>query len=133
MAVKRITVHCTEVEDKPGALQELLAEAAAAKVDLMCFAAFSAGSGRGRVYLSAKKPQALAECVQNAGIETSAAAGFLISGDDKVGAAAEALKSLADANINGIAGAAMVCDRRYQMLLVVEAGDADAAARALGA
>jgi hypothetical protein len=61
MAVKRITVHCTEVEDKPGALQELLAEAAAAKVDLMCFAAFSAGSGRGRVYLSAKNPQALAE------------------------------------------------------------------------
>lgn len=28
MAVKRITVHCLEIEDKPGSLQKLLADAA---------------------------------------------------------------------------------------------------------
>ena len=65
MAVKRITVHCLEIEDKPGSLQKFLAKAASANVDLLCFAAFSAGGGRGRVYLSAKEPQALETCADS--------------------------------------------------------------------
>ena len=129
MAVKRITVHCLEIEDKPGSLQKLLADAASANVDLQCFAAFSAGGGRGRVYLSAKSEEAF----EALGLESTAAAGFIISGEDKVGVAAEALKGLADANINGVAGSATVCDGQYQMLVVVDAGDADAAEKALGA
>ena len=133
MAVRRITVHCLEVEDKPGSLQKLLAEAASANVDMLCFAAFSAGGGRGRVYVSAKKPEGLKACALEAGIEVTAAAGFIVSGEDKVGAAAEALKGLADAGISGVAGTAMVCDGQYQMLVVVEAADGDVAERALGA
>jgi len=133
MAVKRISVHCVEIADKPGSLQELLGKAASAKVDFQGFAAFSAGGGRGQVYLSAKDPQALSACVQNAGIEVTEAVGFIVSGADKVGVAAEDLKGLADAGINGIAGAAMVCDGQYQMLIVVNAADGDAAAKALGA
>lgn len=131
MAVKRISVHCVEIEDKPGSLQNLLEKAAAANVDLLCCAAFSAGAGRGRVYLSAKDPAALQACAQGAGIEATEAAGFIVSGQDKVGAAAEALKGLADAGINGIAGAAMVCNGQYQILIVVSAADGDAAEKAL--
>jgi hypothetical protein len=130
---KRITVHCIEIEDKPGSLQKLLAKVASAKVDLLCFAAFSAGGGRGQLYLSAKDPKALEACVRTAGIKTSAAAGFIIGGKDKVGAAGQSLKGLADADINGVAGAAMVCDGQYQMLVVVDAADGDAAEEALGA
>jgi sugar phosphate isomerase/epimerase len=133
MAVKRITVHCLEIEDKPGSLQKLLADAASANVDLLCFAAFSAGGGRGRVYVSGKDPDALKACAQEAGIEAAAAAGFIVSGDDRVGAAAESLKGLVEAGINGVAGAAMVCDGRYQMLIVVDAADGGAAEKALGA
>lgn len=133
MAVKRISVHCIEIEDKPGSFQELLAKVASANVDLLCAAAFSAGEGRGRVYISAKDPQALKACMQEAGIEVTSAAGFIVSGDDKVGAAAQSLKGLADANISGVAGAAMVCDGQYQMLVVVDAADGDAAEKALGA
>jgi hypothetical protein len=132
MAVKRITVQCVEIEDKPGSLQKLLAKIAA-KVDLLCFAAFSAGGGRGRLYLSAKDPNALEACARTAGIKASAAAGFIISGGDRAGAAGQSLKGLADAGINGVAGAAMVCDGQYQMLVVVEAADGDAAEEALGA
>ena len=127
--VKRITVHYLEIEDKPGSLQELLTQAASANVDLMCFAAFSAGDGRGRVYVSAKDPGAF----KALGIEGTAAAGFIVGGEDKVGAAAESLKGLADAGINGVAGTAMVCDGQYQMLIVVDAADGDAAEKALGA
>jgi hypothetical protein len=132
MAVKRVTIQCVEIEDKPGSLQKLLAKMASAKVDLLCFAAFSAG-GRGQVYLSAKDPKALEARARTAGIQTSAAAGFIIGGEDKVGAAEQSLKGLADAGINGVAGAAMVCDGQYQMLVVVKAADGDAAEEALGA
>ncbi len=71
MAVKRIVVHCLEIEDKPGSLQKLLAQAASANVDLLCFAAFSAGDGRGRVYVSAKDPEALKASTQKLGIEAT--------------------------------------------------------------
>ena len=133
MAVKRITVDCLEIEDKPGSLHKLLADAASANVDMLCVAAFSAGGGRGRVYVGAKDPEAFKACAQELGIDATAAAGFVISGEDKVGAAAEALKGLADAGISGVAGTAMVCDGQYHMLVVVDAGDGDAAERALGA
>ena len=130
MAVKRITVHCLEIEDKPGSLQELLGQAASANVDLLCFAAFSAG-GKGQVHIGAKDESAFKACAQKAGIESTAAAGFIIGGEDTVGAAADALKGLADAGINGVAGAAMACDGQYQMLVVVKASDGDAAEKAL--
>jgi len=133
MAVKRTTVHCLGIEDKPGSLQQLLAQAASVNVDLLCFAAFSVGGGRGSVYVSAKDTETLEACAQKAGIETTAAAGFIIGGEDKVGAAADALKGLADAGINGIAGAAMVCNGQYQMLIVVRAEDGDAAEKVLRA
>jgi hypothetical protein len=133
MATQRITVHCLEIEDKPGSLQKLLAQVASANVDLLCFAAFSSGGGRGKVYLGAKAPQALKSAAQKAGIKATAAAGFIVGGEDVVGAAADSLKGLADAGINGVAGAAMVCDGQYHMLIVVNAADADAAEKALGA
>lgn len=133
MAVKRITVDCVEIEDKPGSLQKFLAQGSSANVDLLCFVVFSAGDGSGRVYLSTKEPDTFKAFAQEAGIETTAAAGFIVGGADKAGAAAEALKGLAESGINGVAGAAMVCDGRYQMLVVVDAADAEAAEKALGA
>ncbi len=133
MAVKRITIRSVEIEDKPGTLQGLLAKISSANVDLLCLAAFSADGGRGKVYLSAKDPEAFAAFARGAGIETNAAAGFVISGGDKAGAAAEALKALAQADINGVAGAAMVCDGEYRMLVVVDAADGDGAGEVLGA
>lgn len=131
MAAKRITIHCVEIEDKPGSLQKLLAEAASANVDFLCVAAFSAGQGKGRVYLGAKDPDALEACAQEAGIQATTMVGFMAGGADEVGAAARALEGLAAAGINGVAGAAMVCDGQYQMLVVVAAADGDAAETAL--
>jgi len=133
MAVKEITIHCVEIEDRPGSLQELLSKASAANVDFQCIAAYSIGGPYGKVCLSAKDAESFAAFARQAGIDTTTAAGFMISGEDKVGAAAEALKGLAEANINGLAGAAMVFEDQYQMLVVVDAADADAAHKALWA
>ena len=132
MAAKRIVIHSLEIEDKPGSLYKFLADAAHANVDMLCLTAFSMGFGRGRVCASAKDPDALKSFAGESGIDVTTEAGFMVSGEDKIGAAAETLKALAEARINGVAGAAMVCDGHYQMLVVVEAGDADAAAEALG-
>jgi len=132
MAAKRIVIHSLEIDDKPGSLYKFLSDAAHANVDMLCLTAFSTGFGRGRVCVSAKDPDALKRFAGESGIDVTTEAGFIVSGEDKVGAAAEALKALAESGINGVASAAMVCDGHYQMLVVVAAGETDAAARAIG-
>ncbi len=133
MAIKRISVHCVKIEDKPGSLQKLLSKISSSKVDLEGFIACGSCGSEGCVCLIPKKPSAFKECAQKCGIASMAMTGFVIGGEDKVGAAAEALKGLSKADINGVAGSAMVYDGRYQMLIVVDAADGDAAAKALGA
>lgn len=132
MAIKRMIVSCTEIEDTPGSLHKLLSQIAAANIDLVCAAAFSTGQGQGRVCLSAKEPLALKTFAEKANLQLTPAAGFIISEPDAVGAAAAALKPLADAGINGLAGTAIICDGQYHMLIVVAASDGDATAEALG-
>ncbi len=133
MAVKRITVHCVDIENKPGSLQKFLAQASLSGVDFLCFVAYTLGGNRGRVCLSAEDQSAFESFAKEAELRTEAAAGFIIDGEDKKGAAAEALKGLAEDSINGIAGGAMVYDGRYQLVIVVDAADADRAEKALKA
>ena len=132
MGVKRIAVHRIEIEDTAGSLQRLLSRIALANVDLECFAAFSTGRNLGEVYVCSTDPRDFEAYANQTAIETKEATGFIIGGDNKVGAAAEALESLAKAGISGVAGAAMVIEGGYRMLVVVDASDGDAAAKVLG-
>ena len=124
MGVKRITVHRIEIEDKAGSLQRLLSRVALANVDLECFAAFSTSRNMGEVYVSATDARGFEAYASQTAIETKDATGFIIDGEDKVGAAAEALESLSRAG--------MVIEGGYRMLVVVDAGEGDAAAKVLG-
>ncbi len=133
MAIKQINVYCLAIEDKPGSLQRFLSQSSLSNVDFECFAAFSVGDNSGRVYISARNEDAFEAFLKEAGIKSTPASGFIVDGEDKVGAAAEALKALAEAGISGIAGAALVCDGQYRMLVVVDTADGDAAAKLLGA
>ena len=133
MAAKRIQIQSLDIEDAPGSLQKLLAQIADADIDLECMTAFSTGQGKGQICLNSRDAQALANFAQGAGLSLSEAAGFIIDGNDKVGAAAEALKGLADAGINGVAAAALACAGQYHMIVIVAAADGDAAQAALGA
>ncbi len=132
MAIKQVSINCVEIEDKPGGLQEFLSAAASEGVDFECFAAFSKGDGKGEVCVSAKDASVFAVYAKKARIKTTEAVGFIVSGSDKAGAAAKALKPLANAGVNGCAGAAMVCNGQYHMLIVVAASESKAAAKALG-
>ncbi len=133
MAVKRVVVQNVDIEDKPGSLQKFLTQCSLSNVDFLCFAAFSTGAGHGQIYLSAKAPETFKVFAKDAGLAVTDAAGFIVGGEDKIGAAAEALKGLAEAGITGLAGSAMVSDGQYRMLIVVGADDGDAAEKTLGA
>jgi len=133
MGVKRIKVHRIEIEDKAGSLQRLLSRVALANVNLECFAAFSTSRNMGEVYVSSKDPRDFEAYASQTSIKAKEATGFIIGGENKVGAAAEALESLSKAGISGVAGAAMVIEGGYRMLVVVEASDGDEAAKVLGA
>ena len=132
MGVKRIVVHCVEVEDKPGSLQKFLSDIASAGVDLLCLEACATGGGKGCACLGAKDSDALGSCLKDLDISATEGAGFVVIDEDKMGAASEVLRSIAEAGINCVSGAAIVFDGQYGMLAVVKAADGDAAAAALG-
>ena len=80
----------------------------------------------------AKDPKSFEAFAKEAGIKTTEATGFIVDGVDRVGAAANVLKRLAEKDIRGITGEAMVCDNRYHLLVVVNTKDADRAQKSLG-
>jgi hypothetical protein len=131
MAVKRVTVHCVEIEDKPGSLHRFLSQSSLSGVDYLCFAAFSCSGNRGRVAVSAKDPSIFEDFAREAKLKVTEAAGFIVDGIDHIGAASDLLGVLAENDIGGIAGAAMTCEGRYQMLIVVDSKDAERAQKVL--
>lgn len=131
MAVKRIVVHCVDIEDKPGSLQKFLSQSSLSGVDYLCFSAFSCGNNRGRAFVSAKDTKRFESFAREAGLKTALAAGFIVDGSDRMGVAADALLGLAENDICGIVGSAMVFDGQYRMLIVVSASDGDRAQKVL--
>ena len=131
MAVKRIVVHCVDIEDKPGSLQKFLSQSSLSGVDFLYFSAFSCGNNRSRAFVSAKNPKKFEDFAREAGLKTTVAAGFIIDDKDRIGAAADALLGIAEKEISGLVGSAMVRDGKYQMFVAVKAEDGDRAQKAL--
>ncbi len=123
MAVERIDVCWTEVDNAPGALYQVLVKAADAGLDFQSMLAYETGSGKGRAYAVAKPG------VDTAGVPTVPA--LRITGADQLGSCAAALKPLADAGVNLICAGA-VAGADGNMLLIVVPSDINAALKALG-
>lgn len=133
MSVTRITMHSVDIEDKPGSLQKFLAQSSLSKVDYQCFAAFSLGNNCGRVFAGAKEPKVFEAFAKEAELDYRQVTGFILDGEDRIGAAADALKMLAENDVNEIAGSAMVFDGAYKMVVMVDSADAQRAEALLGA
>lgn len=131
MAVRQVKAFCVEIEDKPGSLHRFLSQSSLSKVDYLFFAAFSCGNNRGIVVVGPKDQKIFESFAKEANIKANPKAGFIITGKDRLGAAADVIKDLAQKDIPGIAGAAMVIDGRFQMLVVVDPKDADRAKKVL--
>ena len=132
MATSRETVYKIEIQDKPGALYEVLSSAAGAGANVSFLAAFSAGGGTGAAFMIADKPDALKELAQSEGLTIEEYTGFLLRGADRVGAGADLTRPLADGGINILLSAATIAGGEYQLLILVDPADADAASKALG-
>ena len=125
MDIKRVTVHCVDIEDKQGSLQKFLSQSSLSGVDYLCFVAYSCEGNKGRVAVSAKDEKAFVAFTKEANLVVTTEAGFVVDGEDRLGAAAEVLAKMAQNNIRGIIGSGMVCNDRYKMLVVVDEEDAE--------
>ncbi len=133
--VRRVEYFYATVPDKPGEGLRVLSALKNAGVLLLALQAFPAGGGKAQINLVAEDARKIKQTADSAGFAlTGPKRAFLITGDDRVGAAAEHGKKLADAKINITAVTALGAGSgRYGMILWVAAGDYERAAAALGA
>lgn len=133
--VRRVEYYYTTVADRPGEGLKMLSALKDAGVLLLAYHAFPTGGGQAQVDFVTEDAGKLKQAGQAAHVTlTGPKSAFLITGDDRVGAAAEHARKLADAKINVSAVTAVGAGSgRYGMLLWVAPADYERAANALGA
>jgi hypothetical protein len=133
--VRRVNYAYVMVPNRPGQGARITDELREAGVSLLAYTAFPARGGRAQVDLIAEDLGAIRRIARRNGWRLSdARKGFLVQGDDRVGAVHNHLKRLADQKINVTAADAVTAGKgRYGMLLWVRPKDYARAAAALRA
>jgi hypothetical protein len=133
--VRGVEYYYATVPDEPGGGEQILSALQESGVNLLAFLGFPVGGGRSQLDFVPEDAQALQEAAERAGVTLSEAKrAFLIQGDDRVGAVADATTKLANANVNLTAATAVSAgSERYGMILWVAPEDYENAAAALGA
>ena len=133
--VRGVDYFYVTVPDTPGEGQRILSALKDGRVNLLAFLGFPLSGGQSQLDLVPDDPDSLREVAEQAGVTLSEAKRvFLIQGDDRVGAVADTLEKLTEADINVTAAAATGAGSgRYGMILWVAAADYERAADALGA
>ncbi len=132
--VKRVQYFYTEVSDKPGEGVKLLGMLKEAGVNLLAFSGFPKGR-RAQIDFIPADPAAFRAAARKAKLTlVGPKTGFLVQGEDRVGAVEELMAKLANVGINVTAIDAVAAgERRYGAILWVKPGDMQKAARVLGA
>ena len=131
VTVRKITVFRTEVENRAGALAEMLEALTAAKASLDVVMGYRVPSQHERAVIevwpvSGKKMSQAAESV---GLKPSDTPTLLVLGDDRPGLGHAMARALSDAGINLVFLVAQVVGRRYSAVFGFESqADADRAA-----
>ncbi len=133
--IRRVDYFYFEVDDKPGEGARVLGKLANAGVLLLSFTAFPMAGGKAQLTVVPEKPDVLISAAKNAGLSHSERKEcFLIQGEDRVGAAHDILRRLAEAKINCVASNAVAAPRGdYGMVLFVKQADLASATKVLGA
>jgi hypothetical protein len=133
--VRRVNYAYVKVPNRPGQGARIADQLREAGVNLLAYAAFPTGGGKAQVDLVAEDMGAIRRIARRNGWRLSdAKKGFLVQGDDRVGAVHNHLKKLARQKINITAADAVSAGQgRYAMLLWVKPKDYARAAKALGA
>lgn len=133
--VRKVGYFYFEAKDEAGAGAGVLGKLKDAGVNLLSFVAFPTGGGRAQITVIPENADTFATAAKGAGLNPSSRKEcFLVQGDDRVGAAYEVLKRLAEAKISFTAGNACSAGAgSFGMAIFVKASDLAAAAKALSA
>ena len=131
--IRRVDYFYTMVPDKPGEGARILGALQDAGVNLLAFTGFPEGR-RAQLDFCPEDPAAFVKAAKQAKLKLSPRkSGFLIAGDDRVGAVADILGKLATAKINVTAVDAVCAGAgRFGAILWVKSRDLRRAAKALG-
>ena len=132
--VRLVDYYRMDAPEKPGEALKILGQLRAAGVYLMAFSGFPRRRRAQLDFVPANAPT-LRTVARKAGWELSGPKKcFVIYGEDRIGAVADLLEKLAEAEINVTATQAIMAGAdRFGMLLWVSPDDVKRAAKALGA
>jgi len=131
--IRQVDYYYTETPNKPGEACRALDSLKAAGINLLAFSGFPSGR-RSQLDFIPEDPAAFVQAARKAKLKLSPRkTGFLIQGEDRVGAICDVLAKLAAAKINVTAIDALCAgEGRYGAILWVKAPDRKRAAKALG-
>jgi hypothetical protein len=131
--IRLVDYFYVEAPDKPGEAARALAQLKEAGVNLLAFSGFPKGR-RAQLDFIPEDPAAFKAAAKKAKWKTvGPKKGFLIQGEDRVGAMADLVSKLADAKINVTATDAVCAGAgRYGVILWVKPLDVKRAAKAFG-
>ena len=131
--IRQVDYYYTETPNKPGEACRALDSLKAAGINLLAFSGFPSGR-RSQLDFIPEDPAAFVQAARKAKLKLSPRkTGFLIQGEDRVGAICDVLAKLAAAKINVTAIDALCAgEGRYGAILWVKAADRKRAAKALG-
>ncbi len=131
--IRRVDYFYVEVPDKPGEGARVLTALKEAGVNLLNFTAFPGAGGKAQLDLVVEDAGALTKAAKGAGLTLSGRKqAFFIQGQNRAGAAGEALRKLADAKVNVRAANGSAGQGGFGMIVWVAPSDYAAAAKALG-
>ncbi len=132
--VRKVDYFYVTLANTTGQGAKVLSDLAAEGVNLLALTAFPSGR-RAQLDLIPEDSAALKRAAKKLGLTLSARkTGFLLQGDDRVGALTDALGALAEAKINVTAGNALATgDGRFGAIFWVKPESVAKAAKALGA
>jgi hypothetical protein len=132
--IRLVDYFYIEAPDKPGEAYRILSHLKGAGVDLLAFSGFPRGR-RAQLDFIPVDTAAFKAAAKLARLKlVGPKKGFLIQGEDRVGALAEILGKLAEATVNVTATDAVTAGAgRYGVLLWVKPRDVKKAAKVLGA
>ena len=131
--IRRVDYFYVTAPNKPGEGARALSTLKEAGINLLAFSGFPSGR-RSQIDFVPEDPAAFRKVARKAGWKLSPRkTGFLIEGEEQVGALLNVVSRLADAKINVTAVDAVCAGQgRYGALLWVKAPDVRKAAKALG-
>ena len=132
--IRIVDCYYVTVHDRPGEGSRLLEHISESGLNLTAFTAVPTGADETQICLVTDEPETLQEAAANAGaVLVGPKKGFLIQGDDRIGALHANYLTLSNAGVN-VYSSSGVCDGtgRFGFILWVEAGDFDKAFDAFG-